>query len=220
MPDDDAARALRLDTNQFREVIRNPQTHAWILGQYRIGEHAGVVGLRRLLDEMHPEGKLHKAMEIHYRDEARHSQVFSDWMQRLGLAPPPLPTEVEGYFSTSPEEFQRQRELLMAMPPETRRIVVFAGINAIERGAYDQFETHLTCLDRKEDVDALEQVMREERFHLSYVEAELERQSAGEHAALVTTALEQARLRFGQFQQMRRQEVRAAVERILGGGGD
>jgi hypothetical protein len=220
MADNDAAQILRLDTNQFCEVIRNPKTHAWILGQYRIGEHAGVVGLRRLLDEMRPEGKLHKAMEVHYRDEARHSQVFSDWMDRLGVEPPPLPTEVEGYFSASPEEFKRQRELLMALPAERRRIVVFAGINAIERGAYDQFETHLVCLDRTEDVGALQQVMREERFHLSYVEAELERQSTGEDAAFVTTALEQARLRFGAFQQMRRQEVRAAVERILGGGGD
>lgn len=220
MPDDDAAQTLRLDPSQFREVIRHPQTHAWILGQYRIGEHAGVVGLRRLLDEMQPEGKLHKAMEIHYQDEARHSQVFTDWMQRLGMEPPPLPTEVEGYFSTSPEEFRRQREFLMQLPAERRRIVVFAGINAIERGAYDQFETHLGCLERKDDVAALEQVMREERFHLSYVEAELERQSKGEHAAIVTTALEQARARFTEFQQMRRQEVRTAVERILGGGGD
>jgi hypothetical protein len=220
MPDNDAAQLLKLDTSQFREVIRHPQTHAWILGQYRIGEHAGVVGLRRLLDEMRPEGKLHQAMEIHYQDEARHSQVFTDWMQRLGAAPPPLPTEVEGYFSTSPEEFRRQREALMALPAEMRRIIVFAGINAIERGAYDQFETHLTCLDEKDDVEALQQVMREERFHLSYVEAELERQSKGEHAAAVTAALAQARERFGAFQQMRRQEVRAAVERILGGGGD
>lgn len=220
MPDNDAAQALRLDTSQFREVIRNPRTHAWILGQYRIGEHAGVVGLRRLLGEMRPQGKLRKAMEIHYQDEARHSRVFTEWMERLGMEAPPLPTEVEGYFSTSPEEFKRQREILMQLPAELRRIVVFAGINAVERGAYEQFETHLTCLERKDDVETLQQVMREERFHLSYVEAELERQSRGEHASVVTTALDQARARFGEFQQMRRQEVRAAVERILGGGGD
>jgi len=220
MSDADAAQALRLDASQFREVIRHPRTHAWILGQYRIGEHAGVVGLRRLLDEMQPEGKLRKAMEIHYRDEARHSQVFTDWMRRLGTEPPPLPTDVEGYFSTSPEEFRRQRELLMQLPAEMRRIVVFAGINAIERGAYDQFETHLTCLEGGDDVETLRQVMREERFHLSYVEAELEREAKGERAAVVTAALEQARARFGEFQEMRRREVRAAVERILGGAGD
>jgi len=220
MAENDTAQLLRLDPSQFREVVRNPQTHAWILGQYRLGEHAGVVGLRRLLDEMQPEGKLHKAMEIHYHDEARHSDVFTGWMRRLGAAPPALPAEMEGFFSTSPEEFQRQRELLMQLPASARRIIVFAGINAIERGAYDQFETHLGCLERKDDIETLEQVMREERFHLSYVEAELDRQATGELAGMVTIALEQARTRFGEFQQMRRREIRSAIERILGGGGN
>src|SRR5262249_4705631 len=95
---DDQHPATR-DPAEFREIVRNPRAHAVILGQYRIGEYAGVVALQRLLGEMRPEGKLHEAMTIHHRDEARHSQVFTDWMRRLGVEPPPLPTEVEGYFS-------------------------------------------------------------------------------------------------------------------------
>ena len=208
---------VRLDRAQFAEVVRHPQAHAYILGQYRIGEWAGVVALQRLLDEMAPAGKLRHAMEIHHRDEHRHSVVFTDWMQRLGTTPPALPTEVEGYFSTSPEEFRRQRETLMQLPPELRRIVVFAGINAIERLAFEQFEVHLECLERAGDRETLRGVMAEEKFHLSYVERELERQQKGPLGTVVTTALEQAQARFADFQTTRRAETRAAVERILGG---
>jgi hypothetical protein len=93
---------------------------------------------------------------------------------------------------------------------------VFAALNAIERLAYTQFEHHLLALDRPEDVVALEGVMAEEKFHLSYVEAELERQAAGPHGAIVTTALEQARARFADFRQHREHETRAAIERVLG----
>jgi hypothetical protein len=209
--------APRLDPGQFREVVRDPRAHAFVLGQYRVGEYAGVVALRRLLGEMAPEGKLRRAMEIHYRDEERHSRLFTDWMRRLGTAPPALPTELEGYFSNDPEEFRRQRELAAELPPELRRILVFAGINAIERLAYEQFEIHLLCLERREDVEAMKSVMVEEKFHLSYVESELEAQEKGDNGAFVAMALEQARARFKEFQDMRRRETRAAVERILGG---
>jgi hypothetical protein len=206
------------DPAAFREIVRHPRAHAVILGQYRIGEYAGVVALRRLLGEMQPEGKLHEAMTIHHRDEARHSQVFTDWMRRLGVEPPPLPTEVEGYFSNSPEEYAEHRRVLEQLPPDMRRIIVFAGINAIERLAFAQFETHLGCLDRAEDVAELRSVMDEEKFHLSYVERELERQSRGDRAGFVTTALEQARAGFARFQETRRAETAKTIERLLGTG--
>jgi hypothetical protein len=206
------------DPAEFREIVRNPRTHAVILGQYRIGEYAGVVALHRLLGEMRPEGKLHEAMTIHHRDEARHSQVFTDWMRRLGVEPPPLPTEVEGYFSNSPEEFAEHRRVLEQLPPDMRRIIVFAGINAIERLAFTQFETHLGCLDRAADVAELRSVMEEEKFHLSYVERELERQSRGDRAGFVATALEQARAGFARFQETRRAETARTIERLLGTG--
>ncbi|HXJ35396.1 MAG TPA: ferritin-like domain-containing protein [Candidatus Eisenbacteria bacterium] len=214
----DQTNQMPVDLTAFREVVRHPQAHAVILGNYRIGEYAGVVALRRLLGEMQPEGKLHAAMEIHYRDEDRHSKLFTDWMQRIGVEPPPLPTEVEGYFANSPEEFQQQRKLVETLPPEMRRILVFAGINAIERLAYNQFENHLLCLDRREDIDALKSVMDEEKFHLSYVEHELDRQCKGEFGGFVTQALEQARAQFAIFQQTRRAQAAQAIERVLGGG--
>lgn len=210
--------ALDLDLAGFREVVRHPGAHAVVLGQYRIGEWAGVVALRRLLAEMQPEGKLHRAMEIHHRDEERHSQLFTDWMRRLGVEPPALPTELEGYFSTNPEEFRQQQTLLESLPAELRRIIVFAGINVIERLAYTQFETHLRVLERPGDIEDLEGAMVEEKFHLSYVEAELERQQTGPNAPFVTMALEQARLRFAEFQELRRRETRVAIERLLGAG--
>jgi hypothetical protein len=205
-----------LDGGGFRAVVRHPQAHAVLLAQYRIGEHAGVVALRRLLDEIEPEAKLRRAMEIHHRDEARHSALFGDWIRRLGLEPPPLPADVEGFFSRSPEEFREQRRMLDALPPALRRIIVFAAINAVERLAYTQFEHHLLALDRAGDVAALEGVMVEEKFHLNYVEAELERQAAGPDGAMVTTALEQARARFAEFRAMREAETRQAIERLLG----
>ena len=139
----DPTNAMPLDREGFREVVRHPKAHALVLGNYRIGEYAGVVALRRLLDEMQPEGKLHQAMTIHFLDEERHSRVFTDWIQRLGVDPEPLPANVEGFFANSPEEFQQHRRLLEQLPAAMRRIVVFAGINAIERLAYDQFELHL-----------------------------------------------------------------------------
>jgi len=217
MPDLDSS--IDLDLAGFREVVGNPRAHALVLQQYRIGEYAGVVGLKRLLGEMQPEGKLHRAMEIHHRDEDRHSRVFTDWIYRLGVEPEPMPAQVEGYFSSSPEEFRRNRELIEQMPPDLRRIVTFAAINAIERLAYNQFETHLLALDRLEDVAILEGVMAEEKFHLSYVEGELGRAQQGEQADFVATALEQARARFAEFQQQRRREGREALEKILGAGG-
>jgi len=214
----DQSNAMPMDLAGFREVVRHPKAHAVVLGNYRIGEYAGVVALRRLLGEMQPEGKLHTAMEIHYRDEERHSTLFTDWIHRIGVETAPLPTEVEGYFANSPEEFQQHRQLLEQLPPEMRRIIVFAGINAVERLAYNQFETHLTCLERREDVEALKGVMDEEKFHLSYVEHELERQSTGELGGFVATALEQARAQFAIFQQTRRAQAMQAIERLLGGG--
>ena len=209
---------INIDRDAMREVVRHPQAHGLVLGQYRVGEYAGVVGLRRLLGEMQPEGKLHQAMTIHYQDEGRHSQVFTEWIERLGMQPDVLPTEVEGYFSRSPEEFQQQRQMLDALPPEIRRIAVFAAINAVERGAYNQFEAHLSVLDRKSDRDELERVMREERFHLSYVEHELERQADGPLANVVSLALEQAQTRFEEFRLARQNDIRIAIERTLGGG--
>src|SRR5262245_65084496 len=105
-------RTIDADLAGFREVVNHPRAHALILQQYRVGEYAGVVGLKRLLAEMRPEGKLHRSMEIHFRDEDRHSKVFTDWIYRLGVEPEPMPTQVESYFSNSPEEFRRNRELL------------------------------------------------------------------------------------------------------------
>jgi len=210
--------ALPLDRDGFREIVHHPRAHALVLGNYRIGEYAGVVALRRLLDEMRPDGTLHQAMEIHFRDEERHSKVFTDWIERLEVTPDPLPAEVEGYFANSPEEFRQHRALVETLPPDMRRIIVFAGINAIERLAYNQFEMHLGCLDRREDREVLESVINEEKFHLSYVEHELERQSAGEFGSFVTTAIEQARAQFAIFQEKRRAESMARLERLLGGG--
>ena len=99
-----------------------------------------------------------------------------------------------------------------------RRIVVFAGINAIERLAYNQFDVHLSCLDRREDREVLQSVIDEEKFHLSYVENELERQMQGENGAFVTMCLDQAKARFEIFQQTRRAETIAALDRLLGAG--
>ena len=210
--------AIDVDLTGFREVVRHPQAHALILQQYRIGEYAGVVGLKRLLGEMKPEGTLHRAMEIHHRDEERHSRVFTNWIYRLGVQPEPMPAEVEAYFASSPEEFRRNREMMAQLPPDIRRIITFAAINAVERLAYNQFEAHLRCLDRPEDIETLQSVMAEERFHLSYVEGELERAEKGENGSVVTQALEQARTRFAEFQEMKRRESGAALEKILGGG--
>jgi hypothetical protein len=207
---------LPVDRAGFREVVRHPEAHAIILAQYRVGEHAGVVALDRLLKEMEPEGKLRRAMEVHHRDEGRHSRLFGDWIRRLGVEPPPLPTDVEGFFSNSPEEYRETRRVLDTLPVELRRILVFAGINAVERLAYSQFENHLLALDRSEDVASLEGVMAEEKFHLNYVEAELERQSGGPNGALVSQALEQARARFARFRQARQDETRLAIARLLG----
>ena len=210
--------AIDVDLAGFREVVRHPQAHALILQQYRIGEYAGVVGLKRLLGEMRPEGNLHRAMEIHHRDEERHSRVFTDWIYRLGIEPEPMPAEVEAYFANSPEDFRRDRELLQQVPPDIRRIITFAAINAVERLAFNQFETHLRVLDRPEDREALEGVMAEERFHLSYVEHELERVQQGDNGAFVTVALEQARERFAQFSEMKRRQSGEALEKLLGAG--
>ena len=79
--------AIDYEIAAFREVTRHPKAHAHILQQYRVGEYAGVVALKRLLGEMQPEGNLHRAMEIHFRDEERHSKVFPDWIYRLGVTP-------------------------------------------------------------------------------------------------------------------------------------
>lgn len=215
----ESGEALNLDLSAFREVVRHPRAHATILGQYRVGEYAGVVALQRLLGEMQPEGKLHTAMTIHQRDEDRHTRVFTQWIERLGVAPEPLPENVEGFFANSPDEFRQQRTMLEALPSDMRRIVVFAGINAIERLAFDQFDTHLRVLDRAEDREELERVIAEEKFHLSYVEHELGRQMGGEHAGFVTMVVEQARARFAEFSTRRRREAREAVERLLGAAG-
>jgi len=214
----DQTTTMSLDRDGFREVVRHPQAHALVLGNYRLGEYAGVVALDRLLAEMRPEGKLHEAMTIHHHDEERHSHVFTDWIERLGHVPQPFPANLEGFFSNSPEEFAQQRKMLETLPPEMRRIMVFAGINAIERIAYDQFDVHLSCLDRREDRELLQGVIDEEKFHLSYVERELEKQATGENGAFVTTALEQARASFAIFQQTRRAETMAALQGLLGGG--
>ncbi len=211
--------AIDIDLSGFREVVRHPQAHALILQQYRIGEYAGVVGLKRLLGEMRPEGNLHRAMEIHHRDEERHSRVFTDWIYRLGVEPEPMPTEVEAYFASNPEEFHRDRELLQQLPTDIRRIVTFSAINAVERLAFNQFEAHLRVLDRPEDREALESVMAEEKFHLSYVEHELDRAQQGEHGEFVTVAIEQARERFAQFSEMKRRQSGEALEKLLGAGG-
>jgi rubrerythrin len=211
-------RAAAVDLAGFREVVRHPRAHALILQQYRVGEYAGVVGLKRLLAEMRPEGNLHRAMEIHFRDEDRHSKVFTDWIYRLGVEPDPMPTEIESFFSNNPEEFRHNRELLEQLPSDMRRIVTFAAINAVERLAYNQFETHLRVLDRPADREALEGVMAEEKFHLSYIEHELGRAQGGENGSFVTTAVEQARARFAEFSENRRRESGAALEQLLGGG--
>ncbi len=207
---------LPLEAGAFRDVVGHPEAHAVILAQYRVGEHAGVVALRRLLAEMEPEAKLRRAMEIHYGDEARHSQLFGDWIRRLGLEPPPLPDDVEAFFARSPEEHREHRKILESLSAPVRRIIVFAAINAVERLAYSQFEHHLLALDRPEDVAALEGVMVEEKFHLNYVEAELDRQAGGPNGAIVTAALDQARARFAEFRQTREEETRRQIERLIG----
>jgi hypothetical protein len=86
----------------------------------------------------------------------------------------------------------------------------------LERLAYAQFETHLTVLDRPADVAALEGVMAAERFHLRYVDAELERLQRGAQCDAVTAAVDVARARFAGFQARRRAETQQAIERLLG----
>jgi len=212
------SQTMPYDRWEFREIVRHPAAHAWVLGQYRLGEYAGVVALGRLLGELEPEARLRRAMEIHHRDENRHTRLFTSWIERLGIEPAPLPTSVEAFFSRSPEEFAERRRLLDGLPAPMRRIFIFAAINAIERLAYAQFEGHLLALERPDDVAALRGVMDEEKFHLSYVEAELARQERGEHGATVGAALDAARTRFAEFQAARREEARAAIERLLGAG--
>jgi rubrerythrin len=214
----DQTNAMPLDRDGFLEVVRHPLVHALVLENYRLGEYAGVVVLDRLLREMHPEGKLRRAMTIHHGDEERHSRVFTDWIERLGQTPQPYPTNVETFFANSPEERAQHVAFIEQLPRDHRRIITLAGINAIERLAYNQFEVHLSCLDRREDRAVLQSVIDEEKFHLSYVEHELEKQSSGENGAFVTMALEQAQARFAIFQGTRRAETMRALARLLGGG--
>jgi len=214
---DDQRTAIDIDRMEFRDVIRHPQAHAFVLGRYRLGEYAGVVALRRLLTELQPGERLGRAMERHYQDEHRHSDVFTAWMQRLGATPEPLsPDTVEGFFFGSQEALQQQRALAAQLPAELRRIMVFAGVNAIERLAFTQFENHLLALDRKDDIETLKGVMQDERFHLNYVEQELERQQQGPHGEFLANAIEIARQRFAAFQEARRTEFRITMERLLG----
>src|SRR5258708_28299318 len=100
----DQTNTMPIDRDAFREVVRHPKAHALVLGNYRLGEYAGVVALQRLLDEMRPEGKLHEAMTIHHRDEGRHSTVFTDWIVRLGESPPPFPPRGPAFFAHHPPE--------------------------------------------------------------------------------------------------------------------
>jgi hypothetical protein len=216
MTNDDS---LRMDANEFLEVVRNPKAHAVVLSQYRIGEYAGVVALDRLLGEIDADDKLRRAMELHREHESQHTEIFTEWMQRLGVEPPALPPDVEAYFAMSEEDHRQQRALVDSLPPDVRRICVFAAINAVERLAYTQFETHLSCLYHHSDKDVLKGVMLDEKYHLNYVEHELAEQLKGPHAAIVTAAVDESRTRFAQFNEMRRAETRQLVERILGGGG-
>ncbi len=60
--------------------------------------------------------------------------------------------------------------------------------------------------------------MAEEKFHLSYVEGELDRQMKGENGAFITMALDTAKGRFAEFSDTRRKQSRDAIERLMGGG--
>jgi rubrerythrin len=212
----DESNTLPLDRAAFREIVRHPQAHAHVLSIYRLGEYAGVVALDRLLREMQPEGKLHEAMTMHLRDERRHASVFTDWIERLGQTPAPYPANVEDFFTDSSEDADQRRAFLEGQPLHLRRVLVFAGLNAVERLAFNGFEEQLASLERRDDRELLQGVMDDEKFHLSYVEHELERESRGENAAFVTAAVEQARERFGRFFQARRVETTQSVERLIG----
>lgn len=87
---DEQSNAINVDRLEFRDVVRHPQAHAFVLSRYRLGEHAGVVALRRLLNDLQPGARLGRAMQRHYQDEQRHSEVFTRWMERLGVTPEPL----------------------------------------------------------------------------------------------------------------------------------
>ena len=145
----------------FREVVRHPRAHALVLQQYRIGEYAGVVGLKRLLGEMQPEGKLHRAMEIHYRDEDRHSRVFTDWIYRLGVEPEPMPDEGRGLLLEQPGGVPRATaSCSSSCRPTLRRIVTFAAINAHRATRLQPVrDAPARALDRREDIETLESVM-------------------------------------------------------------
>ena len=140
-----------------------------------------MVGLKRLLGEMQPRGQ---AASRDGDPSPRRGAALAG-VHRLDLSPrrasrEPMPTEVEAYFANSPEEFRRNRELLEQLPPDIRRIVTFAGDQRRSSGSpTTSSRPTCACLDRPRGRETLESVMAEEKFHLSYVEHELERRAAG-----------------------------------------
>jgi len=209
MPDDPT------DADVLRDLVRRPRTHAMLLARYRLGAWATVVSLTRLLAELPSGGSLRTAMTVHLRDEERHARLFEDWMRRLGVAPEPLPNDVDACLGVD----AAHRDHVARLSPELRRIAVLADVNALERATFARLDAHVHALDRCEDREALARVVAEERFHLSYVEHELGRQLGGDQAAFTTLAIEQARARFHASTDVRPSAGRVVIGPALGAHG-
>jgi hypothetical protein len=96
----DQTNAMPLDREGFREVVRHPTAHSLVLGNYRLGEYAGVVALD-LLGEMRPGGK--EVMLDPSPTRAATRGATSAWRD-AGATPKNA--------ANSPEEFAAQRQLV------------------------------------------------------------------------------------------------------------
>ena len=154
------------------------ESDRWLLSFYRASELQGALFFGRLARTLREPGVV-SDMTAHFADEARHAALFSRCLDELGAAP-----------CTTGRAYQDGYLEAAGLPASL--LEVLALTHVFERRVMRQYAEHLRLRRGPAEVEAvLRTIMRDERRHVAWTKAAVERLGASspDRAAVAVDAL-------------------------------
>jgi hypothetical protein len=146
---------------------------AWLLNQYRAAEISGAGAIMRM-GRLADGAQLAADLSRHLRDEAVHAWL---WTKALN--------DIDGEILSVDEPYQTRLAQLFGIPRSLNDLLALTWIS--ERRGVEQYQSHLDIAEIPKNIrQTLRAILKDEVWHVAYIQEEIERRARGDAAVQQT----------------------------------
>jgi hypothetical protein len=179
------------------DVLGRHGAYTFLINMLASGESGGALGLDRIATLI-PEEETRQRVLRHYQEEVRHGALFADLLVRAHAAPELLPRCLDYVQLLREQGWGLPLSRLEMNDPLTseEEVLLFASARVDEERGIREMQRLRNALPHESDLRlALNEVLRDEWGHVSYVSFELARLDRRGHGALIRRTLREYRKR-------------------------